>query len=377
MNFSRIVLLSNDSWSLIPFRGELLEEMVARGHEVFACAPDADDTIRKELNDMGVQYRKVKLNRVGLNPFSEIGTLINLSNVFREIKPHVLISYTIKPVLYGSLAAQFVGIQKIFSLITGLGYAFAEEGPRNRVVRYVAHNMYRIALGFNNKVFFQNPDDLSMFTEKRLIKKIKQGVVINGSGVNIDRFQIVDYPESVSFLLIARLLRPKGISEYIEAAKSLKKKYPELVFRIVGRPVNSPVAYTEEDIHEWEEQEIVEYLGELSDVRPAIAGASVFVLPTYYREGTPRTLLEAMAMGRPLITTDTAGCRETVRQGKNGFLIPTKDSNALMEAMEFFVKQPDSIRQMGRVSRKMVVDKYDVEKVNAVLLEEMNLENAE
>ena len=370
---SRIVLLSNDSWSLIPFRGELLKEMVARRHEVFACAPDADEKTTKHLNKIGVKYKSVRLDRVGLNPFWEIRTLIDVNNVIKEIKPDVLLSYTIKPVLYGSLAAKFIGIQKTFSLITGLGYAFAEEGKKNRVVRYIAQNMYRIALRFNNKVFFQNHDDWRAFTEKRILKDTSQGVIVNGSGVDVDRFKVEPYPESISYLLIARLLRSKGISEYIEAAKILKNKYPQLTFRIVGRPVNSPIAYTEKEIQEWKQRGIVEYLGELSDVRPAIAESSVFVLPTYYREGTPRTLLEAMAMGRPLITTDTPGCRETVRQGKNGFLIPIRDIDELVKAMEFFVQQPESARVMGIASREIAIERYDVNKINAVLLENMNL----
>jgi glycosyltransferase involved in cell wall biosynthesis len=346
--------------------------MVARGHKVFACAPVAPGQVREMLGERGIEYRDVKLRRAGMNPVHDIQTVFFLVQLFKQLKPEVFFGYTIKPVVYGSIAARIAHVPRIFSMITGLGYAFSDMGLKSRITGGIAGNLYRLGLRYNNRVFFQNPDDLNLFQEKRLIKEARQAVLVNGSGVDIDAFSEAPYPTEISFLLIARLIRDKGVCEYVEAAHKIKKRYPNVKFRLVGSLDGNPTAISQQQLDSWIESGTIEYLGYLQDVRPAIANSSIYVLPSY-REGTPRSVLEAMAMGRPIITTDAPGCRETVQQRVNGFLVPVRDASALAQAMEYFIQQPEHIQKMGYESRLIAVQKYDVQKVNALMLQTMAL----
>ena len=232
--------------------------------------------------------------------------------------------------------------------------------------------LYRLAFKYNKHVFFQNPDDLALFHQKGYIHSINQAVLINGSGVDIDEFSPSDYPPSISFLLIARLLRDKGIYEYAEAARRIREIYPEVKFRLAGWIDQNPYAIEERHLEAWHDNGDIEFIGRLADVRPTLAACSVYVLPSY-REGTPRTVLEAMAMGRPIISTDAPGCRETVNQGVNGYLVSVRDVDSLVDAMLSFIERPELIREMGQASRKIAEEKYDVRKVNAIILKTMGV----
>jgi len=241
------------------------------------------------------------------------------------------------------------------------------------MLRSAAIALYRLALHFNQKVFFQNPDDMRLFLRKGLVRPKNQAVLVNGSGVDIDFFHPVPFPANVSFLLIARLIRDKGIYEYAEAAQRVKKRFPEVQFYLVGWLDSNPNCINEKDLQNWQTTGVIKYLGRLNDVRSAIEDCMVYVLPSYYPEGTPRTVLEAMAMGRPVITADAPGCKETVQEGKNGYLVPVRDAAGLAQAMERFIEQPGLIEPMGRISREIAVEKYDVRKVNSVILNAMEL----
>jgi len=233
--------------------------------------------------------------------------------------------------------------------------------------------LYKIALKYNNVVFFQNPDDLNLLLRLRLIKDKNKTLILNGSGINLEKYYFAPLKEkSISFLLIARLIWDKGIYEYIEAARIIKKKYPNVSFLLLGPNEKNPCAIKKEYIKKWANKGIINYLGEKDDVRPYIANSSVFVLPSY-REGIPRSILEAMAMGRPVITTNSPGCRETVEDGVNGFLVPIKDSKALADRMEKFILNPDLIKQMGNRSREIAEKRFDVYKVNRIILEHMGI----
>jgi len=369
---ARVLIFGSVVESLITFRGPLLQEMLNSGHQVFACAPYPTKDITDRLADMGVSYREVDIKRTGISPIDDIRSLTGLVNLFKEIKPDVFLGYTIKPVIYGSFAARLVGVPRIYSMITGLGYAFTAKGFKSRVVGLIAKRLYSLALSVNQKVFFQNPDDLQLFMEKGLIKIPEKAVMVNGSGVDIDVFRPVPYPESLSFLLIARLIKDKGIYEYVEAARIIRQKYPAVKFRLVGFIDENPSAISEQELQALVEAGTIEFLGRLLDVRPAIAESSVYILPSY-REGTPHSVLEAMAMGRAIITTDTPGCRETVNDGENGFLVPVKEVSGLVESIEQFIQQPAKIELMGQASRRIAEQKYDVHKVNAVILNAMGL----
>jgi len=370
---SKIIVIGSLAASLINFRGPLLREMVERGHEVLACAPDASPDIQGKLKVLGVEYRNISIDRTGLNPVRDIYTICSLISLFREVRPDMVLGYTIKPVIYGSLAGRMAGVPRIFSMITGLGYAFSDGGIKEWLVGSVVRFLYKLGMCANKRVFFQNPDDRDFFIKLGLLRDFEQAALINGSGVDVDFFQPASFPEKVSFLLIARLIKDKGILEYVQAARIVKAKHPQTKFRLVGWIDEGPQGISRPDLDSWVKEGQIEYLGRLDDVRPAIADASVYVLPSSYHEGTPRTVLEAMSMGRPVITTDAPGCRETVEEGLNGFLVPLRDAKALAERMEYFIKNPELIVSMGEESRRIAVEKYDVRKVNKEIMKVMGL----
>jgi glycosyltransferase involved in cell wall biosynthesis len=369
---AKIIVISSFAESLINFRGLLLKKMAENGHEVLACSPDASLDIQEKLKKLGVMHQSIPIDRTGLNPVKDIYTICRIVSLFREIRPDVILSYTIKPVIYGSLAGQITGVPNIFSMITGLGYTFSDGGQIDGLFGAVVRFLYRLAINYNRRVFFQNPDDRYFFIKQKLIHSFEQTALINGSGVDIDFFQPAPLPEKVSFLLIARLIKDKGILEYAQAARMVKAKYPQTIFRLVGWIDEGLQGISNADLVSWVKEGIIEYLGRLDDIRPSVADASVYVLPSY-REGIPRTVLEAMSMGRPVITTHAPGCRETVEEGCNGFLVPVKDVAALAKAMEKFIEEPEFVSKMGQQSRQIAVEKYDARKVNAVILETMGL----
>lgn len=359
--------------SLLNFRRELLVALKRSGLEVHVAAPfeKSDGLILNELRTLGIHPHFVALSRTGINPIKDFRTLLSLWLLMLKIAPEYMLGYTVKPVIYGVIAAWLARVPRRFALITGLGYAFQGENKERWWLKRLAQFLYRFALSKVSKVFFQNPDDKDLFNQLA-IAPTKRSVVVNGSGVNTKSFITVPFPEEVNFLLIARLLGDKGVREYISAAKGIKREHNDVNFKLVGWVDDSPDSISENELQTWVDSGVVEYLGRLNDVRPAIADSSVFVLPSY-REGTPRTVLEAMAMGRAIITTDTPGCRETVNHGVNGYLVSVRSVDELVEKMLKFINDPVLIKIMGRESRKIAEEKYDVNKVNNFMLSEMGV----
>lgn len=368
----RVVVLASFAESLINFRGHFIQAMVSEGHEVVAIAPDLSEKTTSLLGGWGVKTYSIVLNRTGMNPLQDWQSYRSLVVLLGKLQPHCLFSYTVKPVIYGSLAAHQAGVPRIYSMITGLGYAFMGRNWKDRIVGSGIRWLYHRALRVNQKLFFQNPDDRDLFIRLRLLQSADQTVIINGSGVDLDHFKPVSLPEAPVFLLVARLLRDKGIVEYVTAAGRLKKKYPNARFLLVGWYDQHPTAIQPQEVAAWERLLGVEYLGVKKDVREVMAMASIYVLPSY-REGTPRTVLEAMAMGRPVITTDTPGCRETVSEGGNGLLVTVKDDVSLATAMETMILDRALRGRMGERGREIAEQKYDVHKVNEVLMKTMGL----
>lgn len=372
----RIAITAGLSRSLINFRGPLVKALCDAGIEVHAIAPSLNDDTetRQQLEAWGVTTHDVAMQRTGTNPLGDLGALFSLYRLFRQIKPDAVLGYTIKPVIYGTLAAWLARVPRRFALITGLGYAFTGEATgKRKLIQQMARRLYASALGRAERVFFQNPDDEALFRELSLVPARVPTTVVNGSGIDLSQFQPAALPkEQTVFLLIARLLGDKGIREYVAAAREIRKRHPEVVFRLVGAVDDNPDSVRTEEVESWQQDGTVEYLGRLDDVRPAIEGCSVYVLPSY-REGTPRTVLEAMAMGRAVITTDAPGCRETVVDGDNGFLVPVKSVDELVDAMQRFIDNPELVTQMGERSRQVAEDKYDVHKVNQVMLGAMGI----
>lgn len=363
----RVVLFGSYAPSLILFRGPLIREMIARGHRVFALAPDIGAEIADSLRSIGAEPVSVKLGRTSLNPFEALKASRDLRSLLRKLCPDVVISYTIKPIVLGGPAAKAAGVPMFVPLVTGLGYAFTGgREPKRLISRAAASILYFRAFGSAAIAIFQNRDDLADFRHLRLLPRRVPTAVINGSGIDLDRFHEEPLPPGVSFLMIARLLGDKGIREYAEAARQLKQDHPQVRVTLVGHLDSSPDSLTQGQLDELVAGGL-DYVGPLDDVRPAIAEHSVYVLPSY-REGTPRSVLEALAMGRPVITTDAPGCRETVIPGSNGLLVPPRDAAALYEAMCTLVSKPHLLPGMGQASRRLAEEKYDVRKVNADLL---------
>ena len=371
----RFLLIASFPTSLIKFRGDLIDALLAQGMMVHVAVPDlySGSEIFKALHVKGVVIHDIPLSRTGMNPFKDLFLLFSLCRLMLKIRPNTLLTYTIKPVIYGSLAARLTRVPRRFALITGLGYTFTSEirGAR-KILSVLAQKLYRLSLNGVHKVCFQNPDDEKLFRQLKILSPDKKSFVVNGSGVDVASFAQKSLPESVRFLLIARLLGDKGVREYAAAAAIIKQKHSEVCFSLVGWIDTNPDAIAQHELDEWINSGVIEYAGKLDNVRPTIENCSVYVLPSY-REGTPRTVLEAMAMGRPVITTDAPGCRETVTDGVNGFLVPVKSVDELVLAMQKFIDDKNLSGKMGDKSRQIAVDKYDVHKVNAIMLHEMDI----
>lgn len=374
----KFMLLGGFAESLLNFRGPLIDALLVRGLEVHVAAPGLSpgSEVHDALVARGVIPHDVPLRRTGMNPLADVGAGWHLWRLMRCVQPDCFLGYTIKPVIYGSMAAWLAGVPQRYALITGLGYAFQEGtvGLKGALVRRVARELYAAALRVTHKVFFQNPDDEALFRSLGILPSGRASVVVNGSGVDIHHFAVAPLPSGLpKFLMIARLLGAKGVREYALAAAQVRAVHPGVSCALAGWIDDGPAAIAQSELDAWVVSGTLDYLGRLSDVRPALAACSVYILPSY-REGTPRTVLEAMSMGRPVITTDTPGCRETVREGRNGFLVAVRSADMLAAAMLRFVNDPGLTGQMGTESRTMVEDRYDVHKVNRMMLAEMGLD---
>lgn len=353
-----ILILGNDPKSLVNFRGPLADAMLAEGHHVSAAGAGRDAKADVWFQSRGITYHDVPMERAGINPFSDRRTYAELRALMDRVKPELLFAYTIKPVVYGLLAARKAGVPRRTAMISGLGYAFTEnpgEAIAARVkrsaVRAAARTAYAAALKCADTVIFQNGDDRDAFAAMGLLNAGQHVGLVNGSGVDLDHYRPAPMPEGpVTFLMIARLLRDKGVYEYVEAARQVKRAQPQARFVLIGPFDPNPAAVKPAEVEAWVREGVIEYGGAVDDVRPHIAGCHVFVLPSY-REGTPRTVLEAMAMNRPVITTNVPGCRETVTHGLNGLLVQARSSGELARAMTAAADQLPAFTILGDQSR--------------------------
>lgn len=378
----KFLIIASYPASILKFRGALIQVLQDKGFEIHIAAPEFNDypEERDNLIALGYVVHHIPMQRTGTNPLKDAKTLSALYLLMKNIKPSHVMGYTIKPVIYGSLAAKLARVPQRFALITGLGYAFQgadEVGYKKSNLQKIMHKLYSVALASTHKVFFQNPDDEALFKSTGILKPTASTKVVNGSGVDVSEYNVVPFPiinnkPAPRFLLIARLLGDKGVREYAQAAGLITDKHPQAQFDLVGWVDDNPDAIKQQELDKWVDDGLLKFWGKLSDVQPAIAASSIYVLPSY-REGTPRTVLEAMAMGRPIITTDAPGCRETVIDGQNGYLVPVKAVNELADAMEYFIVNPERIEQMGKASRQLVEEKFDVHAVNRMMLKEMGL----
>lgn len=368
----KIIVIGSLAKSILNFRGELISRLVSLDHGVTAMAPRASAKEIERIEKLGAAFLSYPLERNGMNPLCDIKTLFFLHGLFRRVQPDLILAYNIKPVIWGGIAALFAGKSKFFALITGMGHAFEGQGVKGKVLRTLVSKLYRIALFRSSRVIFQNIDNREFFVRQGIISPARCAIV-DGSGVDTDYFQNSPFMSGPpTFLLLARLLGEKGIREYIRAARRAKKRYPHAVFNLLGPEDPSPDGIRLTEIRKWHSEGVIRYLGETEDVRPHIARCHVYVLPSYH-EGLPRSVLEAMAMGRPILATDVPGCRETVLHGENGFLVPVRDVDALTERLIWFIENESAWKRMGQRSRDLVKARFDVRTINQRLIRIMGV----
>ena len=361
----KIIIVAPLSKSLINFRGDLIKDMKNKGYKVITASPALTREYVNIFQQQKIDNIPINFQRNRLNPFYDLVTLIKLFKIFWEQSPDIILSYTLKPVIWGGLAAIFFKTN-FYALITGTGFVFYGVSFKRKLLRAFVTLLFKLSLRNSKAVIFQNIDDLNLFVSKGIVPRSKTHLV-NGSGVNIKKFDLTNIPKGIiNFLCIARLKGDKGIRQYAAAAKIIKKKFPNTVFNLVGPEETSPDAISLNEVNSW--SNYITYKGEVSDVRSLIKNSHVYVLPSYH-EGLPRSTLEAMSMGRPIITTEASGCKETVKEGVNGFKVPIANIDALAEKMIWFIENSNQIESMGIESRNMVEEKFDVHKVNAKMMD--------
>ncbi|MGU7782455.1 glycosyltransferase family 4 protein [Burkholderia sp. PU8-34] len=355
----RIVLVCNTAWAIHTYRHGLIRMLIARGAEVIVAAPH-DRTVPL-LEQMGCRYVPLTVASKGTSPRADLGTLAALYRHYRALNPHLVFHYTIKPNIYGSVAAWLARVPSI-AVTTGLGYVFIQKSR----AASIAKRLYRFAFRFPREVWFLNRDDLATFSDERLLAHPDRARLLHGEGVDLEQFAPVPLPagDAPVFILIGRLLWDKGVREYVDAARAVRARHPHARFQLLGPlGVDNPSAIGRADVDAWVREGVVEYLGEAHDVRPHIAAADCVVLPSY-REGVPRTLMEASAMGRPIVATDVPGCRDVVADGDTGLLCTVRDSASLAaRIMQMIELGPAGRAAMGARGRQKVVAEFDEQKV--------------
>ena len=369
----KILILASLPLSFVNFRYELIKSLSKKDYLIHLAAPklNNDLIVKQKFKSLNINFHDVYLSRSNLKVLYEIFTIFSIFFLIIKVRPHIFLGYTIKPVIWGALIAWFLRVRKRFVIVTGLGYVFTNRIDKKiKLIRLFVCFFYRIAFIFTNKIFFQNNDDKKLFIKLKLIKQNKKIVVTGGSGVNLQHFTKFKLPnEPIKFLLIARMLGNKGIREFAAAAKIIKGIKPNVLFSIVGGLEDNPDSITAQEIELWEKNEILTWHKHVEDVRPYIKKSHVFVLPSY-REGTPRTVLEAMACGRPIITSNVPGCKHLVMPEKNGILVRAKSVDSLVKAMFKFINKEVDLNKMGEISYN-IIQNYDVRKVNKKIIMEM------
>lgn len=358
----KILVVSPKNKTVFNFRGDLIKDMIGHGNEVYVTGPNRDFV--EDIMALGVkQFIEVPLVKDNTSVSGDLAYLKKLKLVMKEIKPDLVFGYTIKPVIYGSIAAKSVGVKKIYAMVTGLGRVYASSGLKTKVIRFITKMLYKKAFKACDKVIFQNSDDIKELVAQNYLSESKTGKV-DGSGVNMSRFVRTDLPEQPVFLMVSRVICEKGVMEYCNAARIIKRKYPKARFILLGGFDVSIGALKKEDIEPYITDGSIEFPGEVKDPVSFYQKSSVFVLPSYYREGLPRTILEAMACGRTIITTDWPGCREPIKNGENGFMVPIKDPDALAKKMELLINEREKLISMADAAYETCKNRYEVGIVN-------------
>ncbi len=369
----KIILIGTTAASVLNFRSDLISALISKGFTVYAMSIDYCDVTREQVSRMGAFPVDYKFSRAGLNPVANLLDTLTLSKIIKTISPNIVFSYFSKPVVFGTLAAKLAGVSRCIGMIEGLGYTFTDCPSRLNVkkvvIRRVQVLLYWFAFRFLERLIFLNKDDPKDLLGKYKLKA-KNVSVLGGIGLDLQNYPYTKPPAApISFIFVGRLLAEKGICEFVSAARLIKLEYPDVKFHVLGGVDESnPGGLSYQELDELVRTGTVTYPGYVTDVRDWLNRSSVFVLPSYYREGVPRSTQEAMAVGRAVITTDMPGCRETVVDGVNGFMVPPRSVPDLVEKMRYFVENPAQIEIMGLESLAMAKIKFNVEEINARLI---------
>ena len=366
----RLIIVTNSKSNLLNFRGDLIKRLIDENFQVLVAIPKSDFSIefQNQVLKLGAKPLTIPLDRAGMNPFYDLMTLIALKLIFKKFKPDFVLSYTSKPIIYAGLAIGKNSKIKFFPTLTGLGYGFTGKlNFKRKLINLILKSLYKLSLKFSTTVIFQNPDDELLFNNLDITKD-KKTCIVNGSGVNLKLYPPADLPNEKVFLMLSRLVADKGIIEYCEAAREVRTKFPDTLFLLAGSFDQNPSALSYNQLKPFIDSKDIKFLGYINDVRDVLIKCRYYVLPSY-REGTPRSILEAMSIGRPIITTNTSGCKETVLDSVNGLLVPIKDKKSLALAMQKMLELDNvEIKHMANESVKLVREKYDVTKVNDNIL---------
>jgi glycosyltransferase involved in cell wall biosynthesis len=369
---SRIIIVGTESSMLFKFHCSLIRKLIDSGAEVHLAASQLrhDLIYGPQLSEIGAILHNVEIQRTGMNPFRDLSFALQLYLLFRKIKPDLVLAYTVKPVVFGILSARLARVNKRVALIVGLGYAYTGKATGKRaILKFITSRMYRFALARANYVCFQNSDDKAYFQQLGILPSGTPSSTVNGCGVDLAHFSSLAMPNTaITFLMIGRLLGDKGVREYVAAAEIVQKAFPKTKFLLLGSLDSNPDGISEAELQSWIAQEKIEWLGYQDDVRKPMAQCHVFVLPSY-REGLPQSTVEALACGRPIITTNVPGCKETVIDGQNGYLVEPRNPMALAEAMLKLIREPKNIKIMGQQSRRLAETKFASEIINAYLID--------
>ena len=375
----KIVIIGTVASSFYGFRAELIYQLLLKGHSVYAFTSEYTEEELKKIELLGAIPITYELNRGGMNPLADAKATYALSKKIKEIAPDLVFSYFAKPVIFGTLAAKLAKVPRVIGMLEGLGYAFTEQreglSKKAKLIKNIQIFLYKIALPQLDKIIFLNPDDPKDLLESYNIK-VKQVGMLGGIGLDLDeysyrRIKTIDSP--INFLFIGRMLKEKGIHDFVAAAKIVKRSYPDVQFTVLGAIDSSnPGALQQTELDTLVSSNILNHPGQVNDVQKWIVDSHVFVLPSY-REGVPRSTQEAMAIGRAVITTDVPGCRETVIDGVNGFLVEKWNPKLLAEKMIYFIEYPEQIKKMGYESYKIAQEKFNADKVNKRLINMLGL----
>lgn len=365
----KILMVAPKTSTFINFRGDLMKDIRKKGNDIIAVIPEKG--YEKFFEENGIKIRYIGLDKNSYSLFNAYHYYKDLISIMKEEKPDKVFSYTIKPVIFGSLAAKKAKVSEIYSLVCGLGLLFASNTLKIKVLRTICGIGYKMAFKANKKVIFQNQDDIDEFVKREYVLREKCELV-NGSGVNLEKFKRNKLPKTMNFLMVSRVLKEKGVMEYFEAAKMVKEQYPKVTFTYIGAIDKNKNAINLDTLKPYIDNKIVEYIPETNTVEKYIEKSSVFVLPSYYREGIPRTLIEATAMGRPIITTDTPGCRETI-QNKNGLFVNTRDSKDLADKMIELIEKKENLQEMGDKSFELCKEKFTIDIIDKKMMSIMEV----